>query len=129
MLSMQFVLGGKALFSVSNNKGQHFTYKVNHKDERWFVSLLTGPDNIQDYTYLGMLNGNGNFMLTKASKMKLDSLPVKVFVWAIKMMESQTSLPDGYKIQHEGRCCKCGRLLTHPESLDSGIGPECRKAA
>lgn len=25
----------------------------------------------------------------------------------------------------EGRCCRCGRLLTHPGSILIGIGPEC----
>ena len=27
----------------------------------------------------------------------------------------------------EGRCRKCNRRLTNPESIESGLGPECRK--
>jgi hypothetical protein len=26
---------------------------------------------------------------------------------------------------HEGKCCRCGRKLTVPASIASGIGPEC----
>ena len=129
MLTMQFVLGGKAIFTIDNGKGKHYTFSVKRKENRWFVSLLTGPDNSNDFTYIGMLNERGNFFLTKASKMTLDSVPVKVFSWSIKVMQGESTLPEGYSIRHEGKCCRCGRRLTNPESLDTGIGPECAKAA
>jgi hypothetical protein len=32
---------------------------------------------------------------------------------------------DGYRIQVEDACGRCGRALTDPESIDRGIGPEC----
>jgi hypothetical protein len=28
-------------------------------------------------------------------------------------------------VWHEGRCGRCGRKLTVPESIESGFGPEC----
>ena len=31
----------------------------------------------------------------------------------------------GYKVHHEGKCGRCGRKLTTPESCLRGIGPEC----
>jgi hypothetical protein len=34
-------------------------------------------------------------------------------------------MPDGVVIWHEGRCGRCGRRLTVPESIESGYGPEC----
>jgi hypothetical protein len=43
------------------------------------------------------------------------------------MVWKNQELPGGYKIHHEGRCGKCGRLLTVPESVETGIGPECAK--
>jgi len=33
---------------------------------------------------------------------------------------------DGYTLLLEGRCVRCNRKLTHPESIRLGIGPECR---
>jgi hypothetical protein len=49
-----------------------------------------------------------------------------VIRWAVKAV-AKGSLPEGYKIQHEGKCCRCGRTLTTPESIERGIGPECVK--
>lgn len=50
----------------------------------------------------------------------------KTFVWLLKNLERLEEFPK-LTIYHEGRCCKCGMPLTVPESIDSGIGPECKK--
>jgi hypothetical protein len=125
----KFFEGGKALFTVSNNKGVHYTFKIRkRKDSPYFVSLLTGPDNTSNYTYLGIFNPHHKaLILTYASKMKLDSVPVKVFNWAVQKVYEHAPLPEGYGIQHEGRCCRCGRLLTDNVSINRGVGPECWK--
>lgn len=127
--SPKFFEGGKAIFTVANPQGQHYTFKIKHdKGTPFFVSLLTGPDNYLNYTYLGMyIPQNKTVTLTAKSKFKEDSTPVKVIRWAIKMISDNKPLPQGYSIQHEGRCCRCGRLLTTPESIKHGIGPECMK--
>jgi hypothetical protein len=35
------------------------------------------------------------------------------------------NLPEQVEVHHEGRCGRCGRALTVPESIESGFGPEC----
>jgi hypothetical protein len=131
--SPSFFIGGKAIFTVSNNKNEHYTYRIRkHKtDEVYFVSLLTGPDNTSNYTYLGMYNPNRKgimVLVTPKSKFKQDSTPVRVVNWAMTMVHCGCKeLPEGYSIQHEGMCCRCGRTLTTPESIENGIGPECSK--
>lgn len=132
-----FFEGGKAIFTVTNPSGQHYTFKIRkpRPETPYFVSMLTGPDNTSSFTYLGLYNPtlkmdiNQNVRLTAKSRMTNDSTPVKVLRWAIKKVAEANShapiLPTGYSIQHEGRCCRCGRRLTVPESIDSGIGPEC----
>ena len=130
--SPKFFEGGKALFTVSNPKGEHYTYKINHKKdnplEPFFVSLLTGSDNLSDYTYLGLyVPQRKTVILTKNSKYREDTIPVKVVRWAIRKVLNNEPVPEGYSIQHEGRCCRCGRILTTPESILHGIGPECMK--
>ena len=130
MLTRDFILAGRATFTVDNGKGQHFTYKVrgkltDKKDSIFFISLLTGSDNLSDYTYMGVLTPTGAIRLTTKSKLTEDSLPVKVAKWAMNVIWERAVLPAGYNIRHEGRCARCGRTLTHPESLNSGIGPEC----
>jgi len=133
MISPEFVIAGRAVFTVHNANNEHYTFKVTHKEasgkfqETWFVNLLTGPDNTSDYTYIGMMDKACNFRLTKGSKLSEDSKPVKVFKWAMKVIGGNSQLPEGYGIKHEGACGRCGRALTVPESLDNGIGPECMK--
>ena len=34
---------------------------------------------------------------------------------------------DGYEYNFEGRCRVCNAPLTHPKSIELGIGPVCRK--
>jgi hypothetical protein len=129
--SVDFFKGGNALFTVGNSKGEHYTYKIRQpkgENKPFFVSLLTGPENTNDYTYLGIYNPNSHdVILTSKSKFNQESVPVKVIRWAIKIVVANKEFPAGYTIQHEGRCCRCGRTLTTPESIENGIGPECAK--
>lgn len=134
-IGRDFILGGKAIFTVSNPTGERYTFKVNRKDAvpgspygdqpTYFVKLLTGPDNGSDYTYLGILTPGGLVKLTRASKFSDTTKPVLVIRWAVGIVFSGQALPPGYKLHHEGHCGRCGRLLTVPESVDSGFGPEC----
>lgn len=140
MIDLDFVRAGRAVFTVQSVTGQYYTYRVKAKDfrdgtgTRHFVSLLTGPDNLRDYTYMGMLSSPlvdatgqrpPHVILTRKSTMLPMSAPVRVFNWAMRVLAGTTPLPPGYQIRHEGRCGRCGRTLTVPASLDRGIGPEC----
>lgn len=138
------VLAGKAIFTIDNGKGQHFTYKVNKKDfpiteaeanypnqkgqkTIYFISVLTGPDNTSNYTYMGtLIPSNGRVHPTAKSKISEDALSFKVASWALRVLWMDQQLPDGYSARHAGRCCRCGRMLTDPESIEAGLGPECR---
>jgi hypothetical protein len=130
--SPKFFEAGHAIFTVGNGKGEHYTFKIGHSkpEQPLFVSLLTGPSNESDYTYLGIYNPNtGSVGLTKSSKFNDGSTPVKVVRWAVNQVRNNKELPGGYSINHAGKCCRCGRTLTTPESCERGIGPECVKLA
>lgn len=129
MITKEFVLAGKAIFTVENPEGKHYTFKITRKDANaqyrttWFVNLLTGPDNTSDYTYIGKLEPvTGDLIRTKN-----DNTPTKVAAWALQIIYGNKQLPPGYKIHHAGKCCRCGRTLTTPQSCETGIGPECAK--
>lgn len=130
-VTKEFVLAGKATFTVSNGKGDHYTFRVVKKEFNdrpiWFGQLLTGPDNTSDYTYIGVVSEDLKVRLTRKSKYTEESTPVKVLDWTLLHIFMQLPFPNGYKVQHEGRCGRCGRVLTVPESIESGIGPECAK--
>jgi hypothetical protein len=122
-----FMLAGNAYFTLRSEKtGTRYTYAVSKADaepgkpEVWFVGFLTGPDNTSDYQYLGILR-DGRFKLTAKSKLNADSLPVKAFAWTWEHLDNL----HGVEVWHEGRCGRCGRRLTVPESIERGFGPEC----
>jgi hypothetical protein len=50
-----------------------------------------------------------------------------VFQYVINKLKLK-NLPDFIEVWHEGKCGKCGRTLTVPSSIESGIGPECMKS-
>lgn len=129
MLSKDFVLAGNATFTVSNGRGEHYTYNVvKSKDKRvHFIRLLTGPDNTSSYTYVGMHNKyDDHVRLTAKSKYTAESKPVMVFNFAMDVINGINVLPTGYNIDHSGSCGMCGRKLTTPESIKAGLGPICR---
>jgi len=132
----RFALAGNATFTiVSKATGTRFTYKVSVSDQGrdlFFVALMNGPDNESSYQYLGTLRHGyapdtaWHFAHGKKSKISKDAPSSKAFAWLWANLKT-ARLPDSVEFWHEGSCCRCGRKLTVPESIQSGIGPECRK--
>lgn len=130
-----FVLAGNATFTlVSEQTGARFTYRVRAgkgDGAPLFVHLLTGPDNARDYTYLGCVWVGGSsprYVHGKRSPVSTSAPGAKGFAWFARQVFGRGVL-EGAAFHHEGRCCRCGRLLTVPESVVSGWGPECAKKA
>ena len=126
-----FVLAGNAIFTlVSLKTGARYTYRVRMaepepgKPSTWFVSLLTGPDNTGDYQYIGIIDSSRTFRRTRKSKLSETSLPVVAFRWVYEKLAAHLD-PPNVEIWHAGRCGRCGRTLTVPESIQLGLGPEC----
>jgi hypothetical protein len=129
----QFTLAGNATVTLQSEKtGAHYTYKVRQADKDgepmafWFVQLLAGPDNGADYVYLGVIAGKDEvFRLTGKSKMTENSKPVAAFRYFWQHLQAGHIAPH-CTVRHEGACGRCGRKLTEPASIDSGLGPHCR---
>lgn len=145
-ISKDFVVAGKATFTLELNPQYameeslrpHYTFRVRLKPangefgDTYFVQLLTGPDNTSNYQYLGILNPeNGQIRCTQKSVIRQDELPVRLLNRALELVwndQSNVFMEKGFSLHHEGKCGKCGRKLTVPESITSGFGPECRKS-
>ena len=134
-----FALAGNATFTVTNPvTGNRFTYKIRRPEDHeaggkkdiWFVTVLTGPNNEQDYTYLGViLPPKGAFtrytyVHGRNSAIGPTAPSGKAFAWLWARVDAGKAIGPAV-ITHEGRCGRCGRTLTVPESVLSGFGPEC----
>jgi hypothetical protein len=121
LLRRAYMLGGNARVTLVG-KSTRYTYKITAAKGRegvYWVSLLTGSDNETAYTFLGALSAEG-FRRASASEIPCDAPSVRAFAWTWSHLDS-----DAVQIWHEGRCSKCGRPLTDPESIASGMGPYC----
>jgi hypothetical protein len=77
------------------------------------------------YKYIGIIK-NYNFHYSRKSTIERDSRSVIVFDYVILNLWQET-LNTSIEIYHDGRCGRCGRQLTTPDSVTSGFGPECIK--
>lgn len=126
-LAKTFVLGGKATFTIKSGKtGTHLTYKIRlSKDKRvYFVSAMVGTDNEGDYQYCGIIR-EGVFIVAKDPS-KVPAVKVAAIQWFLNKVLNG-NLPDSVELWHNGHCARCARLLTVPESIAIGFGPECVK--
>lgn len=128
MINLNFIKAGNAIFTMSNPDGKRYTFKVSYskKIKKHFAYVLTGSNNEKDYTYLGMMNNVNKIIPTKKSNFTSQSLPIRVINYAISIACGKNDLLKGYFLEHEGSCGRCGRTLTTPESIKSGLGPVCR---
>jgi len=132
---LRFLLAGNAYATFrSERTGVHLTFHVEQGAPRpgdarnppHFVSVLTGPSNDGDYSYLGCIFERKVYTHGKKSRIAPDATSAKAFTWLWKHLAAGRMPPD-CEVWHEGRCGVCGRRLTTPESVESGIGPICEK--
>ena len=126
MITKKFILAGNAIFTVSNTKtGNRFTYKITTpkgKEAPHFVKALTGPNNYEDYQYLGVIQDQQKYYHGKKSNISSGAPSAKAFEWIWINLDK---LPEYIEVHHEGKCGMCGKKLTTPESIETGIGPIC----
>lgn len=125
--AMHFMLGGNArLTFVSRKTGTRFTYRVRASDDGQihFVSLMNGPDNETAYAYFGYIRRGVYFHGGAKARVSRDAPSAKAFEWVYHFL-AKGEMKEDLEIWHEGRCGRCGRALTVPESIRTGFGPEC----
>ena len=88
------------------------------------VSKMTGSDNESHYSGIGHIK---NGILTVWKKAAQDQQTVNAIVSALNKIRVNTEETGKAYAMRSGKCWVCNRLLTNPESIQAGIGPECRK--
>ena len=142
MLERSFFTAGRAVFTIefpesfarANGLDTHYTYRIRapRSGSVLWIDLLTGPDNVGSYTYIATLYPTTGDVRNRKDSAADNSMPVRLVRRVIRRVwdSQQTAIADaGFVLRHAGKCCRCGRRLTHPESLESGWGPECAKLA
>lgn len=138
-------------FTINHPRFGHFTIKLHTAREgdlagRRILSLLVGPSNTTDYQGVAFWNdADLTASVWKRHQSGQCANPInaytygehwnaierKLSIWADLAVrgEKGSRVHEQYTLQHEKRCIVCNRLLTHPDSLETGIGPECAARA
>ena len=130
----EYTLAGNSTVTLQSGKtNTYYTYKFKRsKDDSqlYFIHLLRGPDNEDDYTYIGCYYADTRyFHICKKYQDKYEhNWPASIRAVAY-FLKRINNLPSNLFVYHEGRCGACGRKLTTPESIMRGLGPECAKKA
>lgn len=131
------------LYTFTNAAGEHRTFKIHTKKKdanfapgQRIVSLLTGPDNENDYRGFGFVKNDGikiwnkNFTPAFQWYARMVVAAANAIEQMIEMETPEAAIclqGRGYKVQVSKRCCVCNRTLTDPESIKLQIGPICRE--
>jgi hypothetical protein len=145
----KYVTAGKAKITLLSLKtGTRYTYRIvkqkykkdpktgvrtllgpNEKPMYW-VSVVWGSDNENDFKYIGLLkdiDGTLKFGYSKSSRVTSNDKRFMAFNWLWQQVTTDLllSLDEQVEVWHEGTCGRCGRSLTVPASIEAGIGPDC----
>lgn len=129
-----FFAGNSTLTFRNSATGTHMTVKVRQakdKEDRkkklpiFFVNVSLLGDQTTGFVFAGTFFTDT--MTLKLSKhAPSESRLGKVMTWLFHAVQKPQVLRDkGVTLLHEGRCCRCALPLTHPESINTGFGPDC----
>lgn len=122
-----YILGGRGVVTLKSPSGVHHTYAFHRPrnasefpEDVLFVYALHDRSKL---FYVGMIE-NGVFRLTRHSRFLPDTPIVKGAYYIMRMARQDIDTP--MELYHEGMCSVCGRPLTNPKSIKSGVGPKCK---
>lgn len=119
-------------YTVVYTNGAHRTLRVktsktgNFKGKR-IVSFMNGTDNVNDYQGFAFLSDGGELKIWRNFANANSPERLQRIRRAVEIIASDASGAGKAFALVSGNCYKCNRLLTNPESITLGIGPECAK--
>lgn len=57
----------------------------------------------------------------------MSDMQKKSFINSLNLISGDSASYGKAYAMRSGNCFRCNRFLTNPESIETGIGPECRK--
>jgi hypothetical protein len=109
-------------FTVVALDGSRTTIRLQEprtKDGRIFASYLSGQDNDVDFTYFSTLRGG-------IPSGRQDNCPIqrRALTAILTPGADLKAMGLAYSLE-SSNCWRCGRTLTVPASIHSGLGPDC----
>lgn len=136
-LTKSFVTAGRASFVVANPSGETVTVRITRAkpkldmhgqplDEKFWVNVRHNNDSWQ---WVGSLNPTTGQIVEGRSQTYRNTDPrtLKIANWALECIWKNRTVPTSYRLEHTGRCGRCGKMLRDADSIKSGFGPECIK--
>jgi hypothetical protein len=140
MLSKSFVTAGRASFIVANPSGESVTVKVSRARQKHDSNGTPMPvalwvsvrHNNNPWLWVGRLDAECGTIIERREIATLNGTlmnqhVMKIANWALDCIWKGLSVPTGYRLEHTGRCGRCGKMLRDADSIKSGFGPECIK--
>lgn len=123
---LRYALAGNAVLTLEG-KTSRFTYRIEANEKQanasHWVYVLNGPNNETDFRFFGGIyrdGKRGKFYVSRRSSIKETAPSAQAFAWFWNHIEDPR-----VRVYHSGRCGRCGRTLTTPESIRTGLGPVC----
>ena len=103
------------------------------RTSRAYVNMFVGSTNtnLEEYEYMGYLDFNSkkfitenddeDVLITEISKKIIKNLNVQTLTFNIEKINK-----NGKLLRPSVQCSNCYLTLTHPDSLNAGMGPKCR---
>ena len=128
--ALEFITAGNCTFSLKSLlTGKHITYTCKLEEKfgvpELIVRYLSGSDNERSYSFLcKIVKREGILKIIKGKNVSEDQTSYKSFKFVFRNLMLSIRM-NNLEIWHSGTCCRCGKKLTVPSSIESGYGPEC----
>lgn len=129
--ALDYIMGGNSTFTLVCNNTR-YTYKILERfladgSSIYAVFILSGPDNVNNYRQFArikVIDGMPKLELLGRTTNIIEYFEYIKMLYYGLLFQDYSKISD-WQVWHTGRCSRCGRLLTVPESIENGIGPEC----
>lgn len=135
--ALQFILAGKCEFILHSTKtGADFKFEMTKQEQRdnkdkfiYFLNVLHGYEK----TYAGVVWFNEDtqefkFSQGKKGQINANELNIRSLIFVLNKLFRNEAV-QYLDVFHVGKCGACGKKLTTPESILTGLGPTCSKKA
>ena len=122
-LTRSYMLAGDAVLTFRNIRtAKRHTFRITKakdRDEPHFIKVMTSSEGSK---FLGTIFNRRIYRRGHKSTYSKESDQHRAFEWLWKNIDD---IHPDIEVWHEGRCLRCHRRLTVPESIERGYGPEC----